>query len=144
MHSISVTSMPDPHIDPVSCVKNYILLTTALRNDTNRNRLFIGSVKPHKPVTGSTIAGWIKRQLSEAGVDTAKFSAHSTRSAATSKAASAGAPIAAILKAAHWASESTFTRFYRRTAPQDQPLERIVLGIRVYAVKLGFSRFISY
>lgn len=127
LQRLTLTSLPDPLINPVDCVYCYLTATAIHRNATNADRLFIGSVKPHKPVTGSTIAGWIKRQLAEAGVDTSKFSAHSTRRSAASKAASLGATIASILGAAHWASESTLTRFYRKNVAARQPLEGIVL-----------------
>ena len=52
--------------------------------------------------------------LSLAGVDTDVFSPHSTRSASTSAALSAGAPLDVILDAAAWASDLTFTKFYKR------------------------------
>lgn len=101
-------------ICPVACLEAYILNTATVRNAVNNHQLFIGSTKPFKPVTSSTISRWLKDQLKEAGVDTAIFSAHSTRGAAASKAASAGVCIQAILKQGHWAKESTFAKFYRR------------------------------
>jgi hypothetical protein len=53
-------------------------------------------------------------------VDTSVFSAHFTRGAAASKAASAGVSIQTILKQGHWANESTFVKFYRRDTAIDQ------------------------
>ena len=49
-----------------------------------------------------------------AGVNTDAFGPHSTRSASTSAALSAGAPINVILDAAAWSSDLTFIRFYKR------------------------------
>lgn len=110
-------ALPDAQLDPVACLTCYLDSTSSFRNAANSRQcrhLFISSVKPHKPVVGSTISGWIKRQLGDAGIDLAKFSAHSTRGAAASKAAASGVSVQSILELANWASESTFTRFYRR------------------------------
>ncbi|KZS16152.1 Uncharacterized protein APZ42_018153 [Daphnia magna] len=114
LHVISVKRLPDISIDPVACLNHYISVTAPMRNNSNSSKLFVGSVKPHKPVGGSTISGWIIKQLSEAGINVSKFSAHSTRGAATSKAAAAGHPIQSILNASHWASQSIFTKYYCR------------------------------
>ena len=71
-------------------------------------------VKPHKPVSASTVGRWIKETLKAAGINTATYKAHSTRSASTSKAALAGIPTDAILKFADWSNAQTFRRFYQR------------------------------
>ena len=105
----------------------YVYLTDSLRNNANKGKLFIGLKRPHKPVSSMTIGRWIKLSLSEAGIDTAKFSTHSTRSAASSKAAK-GVPIDQILEKALWASESTFQRFYKRSIREEQDLSSIVLN----------------
>lgn len=55
--------------------------------------VFITSQKPVRRARPSTIGHWIKDILSEAGVNTDKFSAHSIRSASTSWAALKGVPI---------------------------------------------------
>lgn len=128
LRSLTVKKLEDQSIDPVHCLGLYVHATDTLRSEVNEHRLFIGSVKPHKPVTGSTIARWIKKQLEEAGVDTSTFSAHSTRGAAASKAATLGVPIQSILSAADWASESTFSRFYRREVAEPTVAELIMAG----------------
>ena len=66
---------------------------------------------PHKPVSKNALA---RQVLNGADVDTAQFSAHSTRAASTSAALSSGVPVDVVLRAARWSSESTFTRFYRK------------------------------
>ena len=114
LQSVCLNGFSDPSIDPVRCLKRYIDLTAEWRNSDNDAHLFIGSVRPHRPVTPSTVSGWIKSQLKAAGVDVEKFSAHSTRGAGASKAINSGVPMSAVLNAGHWAAESTFTRFYRR------------------------------
>lgn len=129
LKTLSIKRIRDPRIDPVSCTERYILLSEGFRNQANDKRLFIGSVKPHKPVAGSTVAGWLKRQLQEGGVDVSKFSAHSTRGAASSKAAAAGIPVQSILNTANWSSESTFTKFYRRDLNKELFLAEVVLNL---------------
>ena len=44
----------------VTYIKHYITKTQSLRNDT---RLLISYMRPHKPVTNSTVARWIKSTL---------------------------------------------------------------------------------
>ena len=80
----------------------------------NEKQLFISFVKPHKPVGSTAIARWVTNILKLAGIDTAVFKAHSTRSASTSHAYKMGVPIADILKSGDWNSASTFQRFYQR------------------------------
>ena len=50
--------------------------------------------------------------LKDAGIDVEIFSSHSTRGAAASKAVEVGASLASVLSAGHWASSSTFKKFY--------------------------------
>ncbi|KZS01974.1 Uncharacterized protein APZ42_001167, partial [Daphnia magna] len=112
------------------CLQSYIARTSNLRKPHNAKQLLIGSTKPHNPVTSATVGRWIKDQLREAGIDTSIFSAHSTRGAAASKAASSGVSIQAILKQGHWSNENTFSKFYRReSASERNPVESAVLAI---------------
>lgn len=129
LKTFSIKRLSDHQVDPVAAAERYMQLTEDLRNSANEKNLFIGSVRPHKPVVGSTIASWIKRQLHEGGVDTQTFSAHSTRGAASSRAAARGVPIQAILKAANWSSESTFAKFYRRELDKEPTPAEIVLSL---------------
>ncbi len=103
-------------ICPVKCSETYLEHTAGLRNASNSSTLLISTNKPHGSAAVATIGRWIKEQLKVAGIDTATFTAHSTRGAAASKAASAGVPIQAILDSGHWAKESTFAKFYHREA----------------------------
>ena len=77
-------------------------------------RLLISYIKPFKAVTSATNGRWIKTVLTQAGIDTNVFTAHSTRSASTSNAAAAAVPVDVILATAGWSTESTFRRFYKR------------------------------
>ncbi len=113
-----ISRLQDRKICPVETTLAYIQATNQLRNDSNSSHLLISSVKPHKPVTGSTVGHWIKKVLKDAGVDSTIFSAHSTRGAAASKAAAKGVPTDSILKTASWSKESTFIKFYKRNVTQ--------------------------
>ena len=88
----------------------YIERTKELRG--NNDQLFISFIKPHHPVTYSTIARWLKLLMESAGIDTSVFKAHSVRSASTSAAAMQGIMTEDILSAADWNTESSFQQFY--------------------------------
>ena len=109
-----------PHVCPMSTVSAYITRTCNLRNPTDF-RLFISFVKPHRAVSPATISRWIKTLLSDAGIDTSIFKARSVRGAATSAAYNKGVPVENILKLANWSNESTFRRFYLRSAEPGMP-----------------------
>ncbi|XP_078663937.1 LOW QUALITY PROTEIN: uncharacterized protein LOC144907036 [Branchiostoma floridae x Branchiostoma belcheri] len=96
-------------------LKEYLRRTSSLRKEGGgEQKLFISYRRPHRPVGSATLARWVKSVLGTAGVDTATFSAHSTRGASTSAAAAAGVSLHSIMKAADWSRESTFLKYYRR------------------------------
>ena len=97
---------------------NYLERTKTLRKG---NKLIISYQKPHQEVSSDTISRWIKRVLSQVGIQS---TAHSTRSLSTSTAAAQGLPIQEVMKAAGWQNKSTFTDFY-----QIQPIKNF--GITV-------------
>lgn len=72
--------------------------------------LFLGTVKPHKPVSRDTIRRWMQLALGKAGISPA-FKPHSTRSASVS-AAKRGCTVQEILKQANWSADCTFRKFY--------------------------------
>ena len=102
----------NPTLCPVMTLKDYMARTEPLRG--TETRLFISYIKPHKPVTSSTIARWLKLILDQAGVDPNIFGAHSTRGASASAAARGGITTEDILNAANWSSESVFQKFYHK------------------------------
>ena len=105
----------DPRLCPVQTLICYEQVSKELRRDMgSRDPLFIATRRPHKLVKACTIGHWLKTVMTKAGIDMKCFSAHSTRGAATSKAKSSGASSADILRAANWASNSTFVHFYHR------------------------------
>lgn len=122
------TTKPGKHLKPiklqkydadnlciVSHLKEYVSVTDSLR--TNEDQLFIRLQKPYVGVSTDTIARWLKLVMSEAGIDVTVFSAHSTRSAATSKANSCQVPIDTILAAGGWTNAQTFAKYYNKPIP---------------------------
>ena len=101
----------NPKLCVVRHVKQYLLITKSLRGDTTS--LFICTTKPHKAASKDTISRWIRTLLQRAGVP-AIFSAHSTRAAASSAAASVNVPIDVILQNAGWQSQTTFATYYNK------------------------------
>ncbi|KYN29087.1 hypothetical protein ALC57_01488 [Trachymyrmex cornetzi] len=98
----------------VHLFEHYLDRTKELRPPTC-DFVFISLSKPFKAVTSQTISRWIKQTLKECGVNTAIFSAHSTRHASTSCAAKKGVSLDLIKRAAGWTGESqVFTNFYNR------------------------------
>ena len=74
--------------------------------------MFLTSTKLYGPASSATIAKWIKKVLSNAGVDTTIFKPHSVRSALASAATEAGISIPEIIEAADWSNQSAFEHFY--------------------------------
>ena len=117
-----------PHLCPVVTLKEYERRTATLRKQGKEGSkpLLISFRKPHQPVSSSTIGRWLKKMLAQSGIDTTLFSAHSTRSAATSSAKAAGLSTSDIMKMAGWSRQSTFERFYHR--PVEEPNVVIARG----------------
>ena len=88
-------------------------------------------------MTSSTIARWLKTCLSDAGIDTSIFKAHSVRGASSSKAAATGITTADILQAADWSSEGTFQKFYHHPI-QEKLMDKSAFG-RAILLSAGMS-----
>ena len=99
----------------------------------NTNPLFIPHCKPHKPVTSSTIARWLKEIMKEARIDTSIFKAHSCRGAAVSAAKNHGLAVADVMKITDWSQETTFTRYYYRADKEDH-LGQTVLRQKIHII----------
>lgn len=103
----------DKKLCAASCLKHYLILTNNLRGSVKE--LFISTYRPFKAVKTETLSRWVKESLSESGIDTSIFSAHSTRHASTSAAKRSGVDIDLIRKTVGWSNNSsTFARFYDR------------------------------
>ncbi|KAL7304020.1 hypothetical protein TKK_0003490 [Trichogramma kaykai] len=106
-----------PKLCAASSILKYIEVSKSLRED--RSRLFISTRKPYKNIGSQTISRWIKSMLNKAGIDTSRFTGHSTRHASASTANRNGIDIRTIKLTAGWSEKSTvFARFY------NQPVER--------------------
>ena len=67
---------PDVSLCVVKHLQQYLKHTDILRGDVKQ--LFISYSKPHKAVSPDTRSRWIKTTLVDAGIDSLKYSAHST------------------------------------------------------------------
>ena len=116
---------------PVKCLKAYEQATAPFRKDNQQ--LFLAVVAPHKPVTSSTIARWLKETIQASGVG-AEFSAHSTRGASSTAAAMSGLSVQEVMARACWSSKDTFSKHYFR------PLEQSKLASTYYGASvLGYK-----
>ena len=112
--TITLHQYQDPVLDVVTCTRSYIRRTSTWRTTSAHHKLLLGIVAPHKPVCTSTISNWLKHMMECAGIDVTVYKGHSTRSASTSKAKTAGLSVAEIISRANWKQASTFQRFYNR------------------------------
>ena len=94
----------DPTLCIVSHIKGYLRWTSSHRND--QSWLLLSYVNPFNPISKDT--------LSQAGIDTKTFSAHSTRAASTSTAGAKGVPIRCIMDSAGWSNCNNFAKFYKK------------------------------
>ena len=101
-----------PILCPVRTLSVYLDKTNQVRG--SETKLFLSFIKPHKAVTSSTIARWLRIILEQAGINSEIFSAHSTCGASASAAARVRVTLEDILKAANWSLESVFQRFYHK------------------------------
>lgn len=105
-----------PEICPVMTLKHYIEVTSGLRpNDDSSDYLFITFKKPYHRASCQSISRWLKQVMSESGIDTTRFTAHSTRHAATSRAHREGLSVDSIIRAVGWSPRSSsFATHYNR------------------------------
>ena len=83
-------------------------------------KLFVTTKRPFKAASANTLRRWVKNTLTKAGIF--NFSAHSCRSASTSKAVALNIDLEEVLKLACWKREETFYRHYKKhilTATKD-------------------------
>lgn len=109
----------DEDLCPVSCLNCYLARSTSWRSmeadgTHSPNQLLLSHIKPHNIVTKSTIARWLKDVMTLAGINVNKYKAHSTRSAASSKAEALGLSIEEIIQQGNWSNKNTFEKFYKK------------------------------
>ena len=113
MDEIALPAYSEPGLCVVRTFQEYLKRTATLRKPGN-DKLFVTSLRPHRPISRDTASKWVKKMLRLAGIDLSMFTAHSTRSASTSAALAANVPLETILKTAGWTKESTFRKFYNK------------------------------
>ena len=126
---IELVKFPQENLCIINVLQFYLDRTSSLRKG---DKLFISYQKPFKEVSSDTISRWIKKVLSQVGIQS---TAHSTRSLSTSLAAASGLPIQEILKAAGWRNESTFTQFYKIKTLKNFG-ESIIKEINIKVIKI--------
>ena len=107
-----------PEICPYTALSFYLHHTKFLRATKS---LFIITTGPGTTTQIATLNRWATTVLKNAGIDTRKFTSHSTRSAASSKGYSKFLPLQEILQLGTWGSASTFFRHYCQQVDHFQP-----------------------
>ena len=111
---------------PVKALESYIDRTSAWRSQ-GETRLFISFKKPHKGVSPKTISRWLMLMLQKANIDTSKFTAHSYRSAGSSKARKQGVSARDILKQGNWKGKKVWETHYNKEIVQKDFFQSAVL-----------------
>lgn len=125
-HKATFERFEDSRICPITTMEAYIERTQSVRGD--ETCLILSTIRPHRPVTSSTVARWLKVTLANAGIS-GRYTAHSTRAASTSAGSRSGLSSKAIMNAANWApSASTFERFYNRDV--EESFQEAILSTR--------------
>ena len=99
----------DESICPVRTVVEYIKATEKFRKSQN----VILSYHTHDVVTTQTVSRYVKLTLKSSGINTAIFTAHSTRHSSSSKTFMKGLSLAEIVKKGGWKSSSCFRKYYK-------------------------------
>ena len=108
----------------LACLKEYIKRRTHRVNESC-DRLLITYGKPFRMASPDTIRRWIKDLFTKCNIY--DFSAHSCRSASTSKAATTSINIEDILKKGCWKNEKTFQKFYNKEIIEEKEVDFNVL-----------------
>jgi integrase len=125
---LNIFRYQDPELCPVMLLEQYIQATTEARN--GQDQVLLSYIRPHGAVTRDTVRRWILEVMKLAGINTAKFTAHSTRAASTSAAKAGNVPTETIMEAAMWQSEDIFHKFYHKpvaTTRQNDEFATVVL-----------------
>lgn len=99
----------DKKLCPVHTLQHYILRTQSFRTD---GKFFIRTTDPFMPVTSATFRQWLISTLSDSGIDTQKFRAHSYHHSSSSASFSKGTPLDVVVAQGGWLSATTFVTMY--------------------------------
>ena len=126
-----------PKLCLVKHLKAYFEKTQEHRKSAD-SKLFLCYTKPFGPVSRNTFSRWVKSVLAKAGIDTGKYTGHSTRAASCSAVAER-ASLHTVLKAAGWKWESTFAKILqeRRASPKPKLWPSAVRPLSWKAVTVG-------
>ena len=83
----------------VKCLKEYELRTLGFRPlvPSQPNKLLLPYIRPQKPISSASLSRWLKDLISQAGIDTSIFKAHSVRGASSSATYEMGVSLQDIL-----------------------------------------------
>ena len=117
------TEARDQLLCPCRALRMYVKRTKTLRN--RETALFVTYKQNyHQRASKDSISRWIvsliRYCVETKGINLTSVRAHDTRRLSTSWALFNGASTEEIVKAAHWANESTFTSFYMRDVPSQE------------------------
>ncbi|CAK1541480.1 unnamed protein product [Leptosia nina] len=107
--SWTLLDCPDKRLNPLFWLRTLVEVSKFTRGSLTN--LFITTRDPVKPATTTIIGGWVKKVLSESGIEA---SPGSCRSAVASLNFLEKYPINEILAKANWRHEQTFKRYYCR------------------------------
>jgi hypothetical protein len=108
---IKINKFSEQELDPVYHTWKYATDTLSRRNSSSKDRLFISNTAKDdaKFIQPQTLRNWMSELLKRANI---KFTPHKIRGLSSTTALIHGASMDAILNAAYWKSESTFSKFY--------------------------------
>jgi hypothetical protein len=112
---LPVRTAVDPDICPVRALRDWLSRSETWRTHTSSRFLFLRLDPPHEPLTSQRIAKVTLDIMASAGIDTKKFKAASTRSAAATKALDSGVDVDSVMKLGRWSSRTVFDTFYNRS-----------------------------
>ncbi|KAG1450436.1 hypothetical protein G6F56_008351 [Rhizopus delemar] len=121
--SIILSELDDEEMCTARTLFTFIPNTAILRKDLPEDHTlfltYIDSPKNSTSVKPKTIANWVKTAMTEAGIDTKEYQAHSIRAASSTKAVELGHSIQEVKKHANWSLNSnTFEQYYFKPSTQ--------------------------
>ena len=81
------------------------------RESNNIKQFLSSSISPHNAVRSCAISGWLKKTLTQTGINNDLFKPYSARSVSSSKASMGAAPLVEILQSGSWSHQSSWKRF---------------------------------
>ena len=108
---------PNRELCVITVLEEYLKRTIDVRGVNKQ--LLLTYRKPNNAASRDTIKRWVLNCMSEAGIDTDMFKAHSARGASTSYAKKMNVSISLIMKTAGWRNVNTFNKFYNMSVKEN-------------------------